>query len=149
MPSKSLPSRPSLDHLKYQAKDLLNGHRARKLEAFTRIRQSHPKFAGRGDHEIQVARLSLSDAQLVVAREYGFQSWAKLKRHVESLNRSNAPVANPTGGSPAASSHAERVARFLEYACPDHHVRGGVAHIMARNAAARMLKQHPEITRDS
>src|SRR5438876_8389288 len=107
MPSKSLPSRPSLDHLKYQAKDLLNGHRARKLEAFSRIRQSHPKFAGRGDHEIQVARLSLSDAQLVVAREYGFQSWAKLKRHVESLNRSNAPVANPTGGSPAASSHAE------------------------------------------
>ena len=28
---------------------------------------------------------SLADAQLVIAREYGFASWPKLKRHVESL----------------------------------------------------------------
>jgi len=96
-----------------------------------------------------VARFSLSDAQLVVAREYGFESWPKLKHHVESVAHGHASAANPTSTSPTVESHAVRVARFLEYACPDHHVRGGVAHIMARNAAVRMLKQHPQIARDS
>jgi ankyrin repeat protein len=43
--------------------------------------------------------------------------------------------------------HAERVARFLEYACPDHHIRGGPAHVMAQNAAVRLLRRHPEIAR--
>ncbi len=46
-------------------------------------------------------------------------------------------------------SHAKLVARFLQYACPDHHVRGGPAHVIALHAAGRLLKRHPEIARDS
>jgi ankyrin repeat protein len=38
---------------------------------------------------------------------------------------------------------------FLENACPDHHVRGGSDHIMARNTAMRLLRRHPEIARKS
>jgi hypothetical protein len=34
---------------------------------------------------VRGAKFSLSDAQLVLAREYGFESWPKLKQHVESL----------------------------------------------------------------
>jgi ankyrin repeat protein len=36
---------------------------------------------------IPETRLSLADAQLALAREYGFPSWAKLKHHVEFLQR--------------------------------------------------------------
>jgi uncharacterized protein len=39
------------------------------------------------------------------------------------------------------------VDQFLEYACPDHHVRGRPAHAMARGAAVRLLNRHPELAR--
>ena len=83
MPVKPLPSKPSLDHLKYQARDLLKHHAARQLGAAQRIREFHPRFAGASDTEIFDIRLRLSDAQLVIAREAGFASWARLKRRIE------------------------------------------------------------------
>ena len=46
-------------------------------------------------------------------------------------------------------SHDRLVGRFLQNACPDHHVRGGPAHVMALDTADRLLKRHPEIARDS
>src|SRR6266705_2297864 len=56
-PSRPLPERPNLRHLKDQAKDLLK--------------------AGRAE--------SISGAQFQIARLYGFPSWPKLKAHVDSL----------------------------------------------------------------
>jgi hypothetical protein len=90
MPTKSLPDNPSLAHLKYQAKDLLGSHKTGNPEACSRIREFHPKFTRTSDGEIQSVRISLADAQLVVAREYGFKSWPMLKRHVQAFARSNA-----------------------------------------------------------
>ena len=46
-------------------------------------------------------------------------------------------------------TRAKLVARFLQNACPDHHIRGGPAHVMALHTAGRLLKRHPEIARDS
>lgn len=83
MPVRRLPSNPNLDHLKYQAKDLLKDHAARTQGAAQRIREFHPRFGGAADSEIFRARLHLSDAQLAIAREYGFPSWTRLKRHIE------------------------------------------------------------------
>jgi Ankyrin repeats (3 copies) len=83
MPVRLLPSNPNLDHLKYQAKDLLKEHTARTPEVAQRIREFHPHFRRATDAEIFDAQLSLSDAQLAIAREYGFPSWARLKRHIE------------------------------------------------------------------
>lgn len=37
------------------------------------------------------------------------------------------------------------VARFLDNACPDHHVRGGPDHVRARHTAMRLLAQHPSL----
>ena len=85
MPIKSLPSNPSLDHLKHQARDLLEALRQGNAEALARTREFHPKFARLGDDEIRAAKLSLAHAQLVIARQYGFGSWPKLKHHVEAL----------------------------------------------------------------
>jgi ankyrin repeat protein len=81
-----VPDRPNLDQLKNQAKDLLQGHKAGDPEALKRIAANHPRLAGSPAHRIQASRFTLSGAQLVLAREYGFSSWPKLKAHVESLS---------------------------------------------------------------
>jgi Ankyrin repeats (3 copies) len=83
MPVRSLPPDPNLDHLRYQAKDLIRDHAARKLEAAQRLREFHPLFRGSAGEEIFATKLSLSAAQLAIAREYGFRSWTRLKAHVE------------------------------------------------------------------
>jgi hypothetical protein len=74
--TRPLPPRPSVQHLKYQALDLLKSAKAGDAEAAARVAAVLPDRA---------SSVSLADAQLVVAREYGFASWAKLKRHVESV----------------------------------------------------------------
>jgi ankyrin repeat protein len=74
---KQLPSRPNLEQLKKQAKDLHKLHHAGDAEALHRIAENYPQ-PGKTE-------FSLADAQLVVAREYGFESWPKLKTHVEAV----------------------------------------------------------------
>jgi hypothetical protein len=83
MPVRPLPSNPNLDHLKYQAKDLLKEHAARTPDVAQRIREFHPRFGRAEDAEIFEAQLRLGDAQLTIARECGFPSWGRLKRHIE------------------------------------------------------------------
>ena len=73
---RALPPNPSLEQLRRQAKDLLKASRDLNLQALLRIEQYLPNRSG-------VA--ILADAQLVIAREYGFASWPQLKRHVELL----------------------------------------------------------------
>ena len=87
---KQLPVRPSLDQLKKQAKDLHKLRASGDPEAFQRIRENHP-HPGESDANIRSAEFSLSDAQLVIAREYGFESWPKLKTHVEAVARGDDP----------------------------------------------------------
>jgi len=84
MPVKPLPSSPNLDHLKHQSKDLLREQAALNPAAAQRIREFHPRFHSSTDAEIFSARLTLSDAQLTIARERGFPSWTRLKRHIET-----------------------------------------------------------------
>jgi ankyrin repeat protein len=74
--SKQLPPQASLEQLKHQAKDLLKAHRAGDPGTLQRMRESHP--------ELKSAKPKLADAQLVIAREYGFASWPRLKQHLES-----------------------------------------------------------------
>ena len=45
------------------------------------------------------------------------------------------------------SSMAATVSRFLDNACPDHHVRGGADHVRAQHTAMRLLDRYPEIAR--
>lgn len=79
-PTLSLPARPSLEQLRKQAKELLKACRAGDGATIKRFQSHHPR-------KISDGRVALADAQLVIAREYGFASWARLKHHVESLQR--------------------------------------------------------------
>jgi uncharacterized protein len=65
-----LPARPDLGQLHHQAKDLLRSAQRGDPDAIARINAVS-------------GRLILSSAQLALAREYGFASWAKLKLEVE------------------------------------------------------------------
>jgi uncharacterized protein len=66
-----LPARPSLDHLRRQARDLLRAARAGDTTAAGRIRAV-------------ADALTLASAQLAVAREYGFASRTRLRYEVTS-----------------------------------------------------------------
>jgi len=65
-----LPARPDLDQLRHQAKELLRAAQRGDPQATARIRAV-------------TSKIILSSAQLALAREYGFASWAKLKLEVE------------------------------------------------------------------
>jgi len=111
MSSRDLPARPNLDHLKNEAKAL---HKA--------FEQGDPD-AHRRIHEIlgDESAIKLSDAQRVIAREYGFPNWARLRDHVQSF----------AGGE-------EAVAAFLS-----------AVNEQDASRANRVLGEHPAIARES
>ena len=75
--NKLLPERAHPGHLKDQARDLMQAHRRNESEALRRIADFHPQ-----PEEVGV-KLPLHEALLVVAREYGFVSWPRLKAALE------------------------------------------------------------------
>jgi hypothetical protein len=83
---RRLPSRPHLDVPKRQARELLKGIRAGNPEALDRVRRRHPRFtdANVAAMATESVEFRLSDAQLVVAREYGTSTWAELKECINS-----------------------------------------------------------------
>jgi ankyrin repeat protein len=82
--SLSLPPRPNLDQLRKQAKDLLTAWRSGDAGALALLHEHHPGFSQAGAPPVD--RLRLSDAQWVLARQYGFPSWSRLKEEVELAN---------------------------------------------------------------
>jgi hypothetical protein len=82
--SRSLPRQPHLDVPKRQARELLKQWRAADLEALDRIRRHHPKFDAADNSAVRAATFRLSDAQLVIAREYGFAHWTQLKERIHA-----------------------------------------------------------------
>ena len=93
MTARQLPERPNLDQLKRQAKDLLRAARAHDAAALTRFR-TLPSFARHSDGDLAHASLGLHDAQSVVAREYGLDSWNALRERVEELTLEFAAAAD-------------------------------------------------------
>src|SRR5262245_50562271 len=92
---RELPPRPNLDHLKSQAKDLLDAHKRGDRAAFERIRASVPAYANMSDDAIASAAFALHDAQSAIAREYGFTSWAALRASVTTAQHVVAPNGIP------------------------------------------------------
>jgi catechol 2,3-dioxygenase-like lactoylglutathione lyase family enzyme len=70
---------PNLENLKKQAKLILRWHRERHYPVAAQIRAHLPRFRSMTDTEILAAGFKLSDAQEMVARQEGFESWKALK----------------------------------------------------------------------
>lgn len=81
--SPQLPSHPSLEQLKKQAKELRSGFAGGDSACLARVGQHLPRLSGAPDEQLRGAEVSLQDCQHVVAREYGFDSWNWLHAVVE------------------------------------------------------------------
>src|SRR5215216_3346596 len=71
-----LPDRPSLEQLRKQAKELLQLLRDGDPFALDRFHK----------YKSNAADPILADAQLILAREHGFESWPKLVHHIQTPN---------------------------------------------------------------
>jgi uncharacterized glyoxalase superfamily protein PhnB len=69
---------PNLENLKKQAKLILRWHRERHYPVAAQIRELVPRFLNMPDAEILAANFKLRDAQEMVARQHGFDSWQAL-----------------------------------------------------------------------
>jgi hypothetical protein len=80
--SRGLPERPHLDVPKREARELLDLWRNGDRDALDRIRRCHPRFADADDARVAAGPCRLSDAQYVIAREYGLAHWTELKQRI-------------------------------------------------------------------
>jgi uncharacterized glyoxalase superfamily protein PhnB len=78
---------PNLENLKKQAKLILRWHRERHYPVAAQIREHVPRFLNMTDSEILRASFKLSDAQEMVARQQGFESWQALKTGLSPTSR--------------------------------------------------------------
>src|SRR5215475_13966001 len=110
MTASKLPPRPSLESLRKQAKKLARGIAAGDADAIARARAQLPQ-----------AELPLSqrEAQLVLAREYGFPGWNDLVKEVK-----------------------QRLGRGLEWAVSEAR---RVIHNNDLETLRRLLKHYPEL----
>jgi ankyrin repeat protein len=124
---RKLTPKTTLENLKREAKRWLKALRENDSEARARLERALPEAP---------TSPGLREVQHALAIEYGLSGWTALRNQLGEVSRE-------------AESHDALVARFLRNACPDHHVRGGPAHVMALHTADLLLAQHPEIARDS
>ena len=139
MPSRSLPTRPNLKQLKLQANELLRSYRKGSLSAASRIVAHHPRMRDRPLPMDSDRPLALADAQLVIAREYGFDNWARLKHHVDTEGRVASFQPHPRFDEAVAAidgGDLERLRRLIA-AEPDLVPRGRTSSRLTATSAAR------------
>lgn len=98
-----------LDQYRTQAKELVKLARSADPATLARIREHHPE----GERAL-ATKFTLADAQLVLARELGFESWPRLKAHLEFLR---ARQAMDEGDLETLRALIDANPRVLEYRC--------------------------------
>lgn len=137
-----LPINPDLDKLRGDAKTLRDLVRARVDGAIALVAANHPRLGRLGESPDAAAAFKLADAQLTLARHYGFASWPRMVEHVNIVrDLARRPHELPADASP--DTDERRANEFLRLAClnfgadsPEHAVR-----------ARAMLDAEPAIAR--
>ncbi len=109
-PTRNLPSNPSLEQLKKQAKDLLKAFKKKDPSVCATLRR-HSRFHDAGDEDILKSELTLQEIQQALAQEYGFENWPALKQHV--LSRT-APDMEPAVSVEAANERETLMQLLIE-----------------------------------
>ena len=131
MPTIPLPQDPNLGQLRNQARELQRATRAGDAHALATVAEFYPGAP-------PARQFPLSAAQLVIARRYRFDSWARLRRHVT--------IVTARAWSPGAPPQDEPLPdRFLRLACLTY----TDDEASDRAAAAQLLADHPELPRVS
>jgi len=134
-----IPGRPSLEQYKKQAKNLLRASVQRDPAALERMHR-HPRFRNLNPGQLpgQLPRLTLADAQLVLAREHGFPSWPKFAAHLDTLR-----IIRSLEVPSSQNEIRDPVSLFIEVAVvPRHgwHASGALEH------AQLILGRYPHVT---
>ncbi|HZS55281.1 MAG TPA: VOC family protein [Bryobacteraceae bacterium] len=85
---------PDLENLKKQAKLILRWHREQHYPVAAQIRERLPRFLNMPDSQILAAKFKLSDAQEMVAKQHGFDSWQALTVGLSGTPRKVKPTAS-------------------------------------------------------
>lgn len=140
-----LPDRLTLDNLRQQARTLQRLVRSGLPGALDAVTEFHPGLGAMAQDSPLLGAFSLADAQLVLARQYGFPSWPRLRQYLADVARyTREPHRQPTRG-PAAADPAGLADDFLRLACLvyDGYDPGRI------EQAERILAEHPEVARAS
>jgi len=146
--TRTLPEKPNLDQLKKQAKDLLNALRAGDPAAIAEVRTHYagaPAMSHGSDADAPsgAEAFQLSDAQLVIARAYGFASWPKLKAFVDGVTISRFMAAVNAGDLESVGSLIRQRPELVHMDAAGNNEHRGLHYAVLRRDAAivRLLMQ--------
>jgi ankyrin repeat protein len=126
-PTRAMRENPDLDQLKRQAKELFDAYRASSPEAVAEVNAYHRTAAPE--------TFALHDAQFVLARSYGIESWPKLKAAVDGVTAARLHQAVESGDLTAARELLTRRPEIVDMG------RGEM-----RAVHMAVLKRHLEMT---
>lgn len=76
----------NLENLKKQAKQYLRWHRDGYYPVAAQIRSALPRYRHLTDRQVMASSFKLNDAQELIARKLGFESWEALRRGIRSMS---------------------------------------------------------------
>jgi ketosteroid isomerase-like protein len=116
VPPRGLPGNANLEHLKKGAKSFQRAVRDGDAGAADVVREFHPRLPDARPGSPELNGFTRADALLVVARQFGFSSWPKLRAHLELVARyARSPHEQPVG-EPLSGEQAV-IDEFLRLAC--------------------------------
>lgn len=91
-PIQPLPIHAHLNQYEKQAEELLTTYQSRNAQRVHQILEHDLSFRHWPESISQDKEFTLADAQQLIARVYGFESWEKLTHYVDEVTQENSPV---------------------------------------------------------
>ena len=140
-PTRKLPTKPDLKQLKKQAKDLLKAFHSGESAAVAEV---HAHYHGSTSEVApEQGSFQLSDAQLVLARAHGFESWGKLKAFVDGVTISRFVATVQTGDINAVRAMIRQRPELVHMDTAGNNEQRGLHYAVLRRdvAMVRLLMQ--------
>src|SRR5215468_1069503 len=136
LPTRRMRQHPDLEQLKRQAKELLTAFKAGDPSAVREVNQQYDTA--------DADPFALHDAQLVLARSYGFDSWPKLKAYVDGVTIQRLVEAVKVGNIDLVRSMLKTRPELgdMQVSYADEHRAIHFAVIHRQPEIARLLMQH-------
>ena len=132
-PTRAMRETPDIDQLKRQARELLEAYRAQSPDAVIEVAAHH--------RTATPETFALHDAQFVLARSYGFESWPKLKAAVDGVTTTRLHEAVQKGDLGAARALLARRPEIVDL------MRGGPSGFEIRALHIAVMQRDVEMTR--
>src|SRR6476659_6302914 len=143
-PTRAMRENPDIDQLRRQARELLEAYRAQSPDAVLEVDAYH--------RTATPDTFALHDAQFVLARAYGFESWPKLKAAVEGVTTKplhEAVQKSDLGAVRALLARRPEIVDLLRWGPSGFEIRAIHIAVMARDVEmTRLLLDAGADTRD-